>query len=132
VAIKLILVDTNFFINLLDTKDRNHKKAKKILKKIEDKEKGVTDGVILESIALSGSLYGGKVATALYNNIKDNYKIFNTRHLYDRGMVTHLKYDGKLSLVDTLLIETMKDLGIHEIVSFDEDFDNRSGIIRIH
>lgn len=62
-VIKLILIDTNFFINLLDTKDKNHEKAKKILKKIENKEKGVIDGVILESIAISGSLYGGKIAT---------------------------------------------------------------------
>jgi len=128
----LILVDTNFFINLLDTKDKHHEKAKKILRKIEHEEKGVTDGVILESIAISGSLFGGKVATALYNNIKDNYVIHKTNHLYDKGMKTHLKYDGTLSLVDTLLIETMKELNIHEIISFDTDFDNKDRIVRIH
>ncbi|GAA5818634.1 MAG: type II toxin-antitoxin system VapC family toxin [Methanobrevibacter sp. CfCl-M3] len=128
----MIILDTNFFINLLDTKDKHHERAKKILKKIEKKEKVVTDGVILESITISGSLYGGKKATELYHNIKDNYTIFNTNHLYDKGMNTHLKYDGTLSLVDTLLIEAMKELGIHEIVSFDEDFDNKDGVVRIH
>lgn len=129
---KLILVDTNFFINLLDTKDRYHERAVEILSKIEDEEKYVTDGVIFESIAISGSLYGGKIATDLYHNIKDNYKIYNTNHLLDKGMITHLKYDGTLSLVDTLLLEIMKELGIHEIISFDTDFDNKDGVIRVH
>jgi len=129
---KLILIDTNFFINLLDTKDRYHERAVEILSKIENEEKYVTDGVIFESITISGSLYGGKIATDLYHNIKDNYKIYNTNYLLDKGMITHLKYDGSLSLVDTLLLETMKELGIGEIISFDTDFDNKDGIIRVH
>jgi predicted nucleic acid-binding protein len=128
---RLILIDTNFFISLLDKKDIHHEKAKTILQKIEHKEKIVTDGVILESITLSGSLFGGKIATILYQNIKDSYKIYNTNHLYDKGMIMHLKYDGTLSLVDTILIETMKELKIHEILSFDSDFDNKDGVIRI-
>jgi len=128
----LILIDTNFFINLLDTKDRYHERAVEILSKIENEEKYVTDGVIFESITISGSLYGGKIATDLYHNIKDNYKIYNTNYLLDKGMITHLKYDGSLSLVDTLLLETMKELGIGEIISFDTDFDNKDGIIRVH
>ncbi|MEN6592616.1 MAG: type II toxin-antitoxin system VapC family toxin [Methanobacterium sp.] len=128
----MILVDTNFFINLLDTKDRHHGRAKEILSRIEHEEKYVTDGVIFESIAISGTLYGGKIATDLYHNIKDNYKIYNTYHLLDKGMITHLKYDGSLSLVDTLILETMKELGIHEIISFDTDFDDKDGVIRVH
>lgn len=47
-------------------------------------------------------------------------------------MVTHLRYDGDLSLVDTILIETMKELNINEILSFGNDFDNKNGVIRIH
>ena len=128
----MILIDSNFFINLIDLKDRNHGRAKKILSKIENKEKIVTDGVILESITLAGSLFGGKIATELYNNIKDNYRIFQTYHLFNKGMKTHLKYGGSLSLVDTLIIETMKELNINELVSFDTDFDNKEGVIRIH
>jgi predicted nucleic acid-binding protein len=128
----MILVDTNFFINLLDTKDKHHRRAKEILSQIENREKIVTDGVILETMALTGSLFGGKIATNLYYNIKDNYKVHTTYHLFNKGMITHLKYDGTLSLVDTLLIETMKELNIHEIISFDKDFDNKQKIIRIH
>ena len=37
-----------------------------------------------------------------------------------------------LYLVDTLLIETMKELNIHEIISFGTDFDNKEGVVRIH
>ncbi|MDR1721565.1 MAG: PIN domain-containing protein [Methanobrevibacter sp.] len=128
----MILIDSNFFINLLDERDRNHKQAKKILEKISNKEKIVTDGVILETITLAGSLFGGKIATELYHNIVDNYKVHQTFHLFNKAMITHLKYDGTLSLVDTLLIETMKELNIYEIVSFDSDFDNKKGIIRVY
>ena len=116
----------------MNTKDKNHERSKKILSKIENKEKIVTDGVILESITLCGNLFGVKLSTALYHNIKDNYNVYNTRHLYDDGMITYLKYGGNLSLVDTLLIEAMKELNTHKIVSFDSSFDNKKGIFRIH
>lgn len=129
---KLILIDSNFFIALINRKDQWHDKSKRIIDKIEHQEKMVTDGVITEAITLTGSLLGGKIASTLYNNIKDNYKIHTTYHLYDKGMITHLKYDGKLSLVDALLLETMKELKINKIVTFNKDFDNKNNIIRIH
>jgi len=41
-------------------------------------------------------------------------------------------YPNRLPFADCLFIVLMKDLGIKEIVSFDEHFDNKQGIIRIH
>ena len=43
-----------------------------------------------------------------------------------------LKYDGTLSLADCTAINTMKELGITEILSFDDDFDKVDGIVRVY
>ena len=128
----MIFIDSSYFIALSSKKDQWHEKAVKLLDRIE-KEKNciVIDGVILETIAKVGYLGGGKKAYLMYNNIKDNYIIYNTTHLYDKAMVNHLKYDGTLSLVDTLIIEKMKELKAKELISFDSDFDKVSGIVRI-
>ncbi len=37
-----------------------------------------------------------------------------------------------MGLADALTIVVMKELEIHEIFSFDDDFDNKQGIVRIH
>ena len=130
---KLIFIDSSFFIALSNQKDQWHEKAIRLLDKIEtDKNCIVIDGVILETIAKVGYLGGGKKATLLYNNIKDNYIIHTTNHLYDKAMINHLKYDGTLSLVDVLIVEKMKELRVSEIISFDKDFDKVKGIVRVH
>lgn len=129
----MIFIDSTYFIALSSKKDQWHQKAVKLLDKIENEENCIViDGVILETIAKLGYLSGGKTASLLYNNIKDNYIIYNTNHLYDKAMVNHLKYDGTLSLVDVLIIEKMKELKANEIISFDTDFDKVSGIVRKH
>ncbi len=43
-----------------------------------------------------------------------------------------LKYNGNISFFDSMYLYLMKKKGIQKIASFDEDFDNKYGIIRIH
>ncbi|MDR2967365.1 MAG: PIN domain-containing protein [Methanobacteriaceae archaeon] len=129
----MIFIDSTYFIAVISQKDQWHEKAVKLLDKIENENNCIViDGVILETIAKVGYLGGGKKANQLYNNIKDNYIIYSTNHLYDKAMVNHLKYDGTLSLVDILIIEKMKELNAKKIISFDFDFDKIEGIVRIH
>jgi predicted nucleic acid-binding protein len=130
--VDLIFIDSCYFIALTIQKDQWHKKSIELLDIIEKEENCmVTDGVILETIAKVGYLGGGKKASLLYNNIKDNYTILTTNNLYDKAMVNHLKYDGNLSLVDVLIVEKMKELKAKKIISFDKDFDKVNGIIRL-
>ncbi|MCC7550421.1 MAG: hypothetical protein KO316_02820 [Methanobacterium sp.] len=50
----------------------------------------------------------------------DNCTVFTPeKQLYDEAMQTYLKYDGTLSLTDTVSLELMKIFNIHE--SFDSD-----------
>jgi len=128
----LILIDSNFFIALINENDQWNKRAVEILKQIKDEEKIVADVVILESISMIGKLFGGEIAKALYDNIKDNYAIHTTTHLYNKAMKAYLNYDGVLSLTDMLLIEYMKEIEINELVSFDSEFENVEGIKRIY
>ncbi len=68
-----------------------------------------------------------------YNFIKNEFKItYETRELTEKAMNTLINYDSSLGLADALTIVVMKELEIHEIFSFDDDFDNKQGIVRIH
>jgi len=61
----------------------------------------------------------------------DNFNIITeTKKLYPKAMQTLVKYHN-LSFADSVSIEIMKLMNIHEIASFDEDFDNK-GILRLH
>jgi predicted nucleic acid-binding protein len=88
--------------------------------------------MIIESINLIGKCKGGKVGKRIYEYIQDNYTIYNKSDLLNRAIHEFLKYDGTISLADSTALITMQDLKIHEIVSFDTDFDNKEKIIRIH
>lgn len=57
--------------------------------------------------------------------------ITETKKLYPKAMQTLVKYHN-LSLTDSVSIEIMKLMNIHEITSFDDDFDHKKGILRLH
>jgi hypothetical protein len=62
----------------------------------------------------------------------DNFTIITeTKKLYPKVMQTLVKYHN-LSFADSVSIEIMKLMNIHEITSFDEDFDHKEGILRLH
>ena len=129
----MIFIDATYIIAIILEKDQWHDRVKDIEEKISNKKKITSDIMITESMATIGSLKGGKIAKTMYNYIKDNYVIYETNmKTLDNGMDTLLKYDGTLSLADSITVEIMKELEIYEIVSFDEHFDNEKRVIRIH
>jgi predicted nucleic acid-binding protein len=129
----LILVDSSFFIGYFNKNDQWHKKALKIGGKIENQEKVISNLIISETITQIGNLFGGKAGKITYEHLIDNYIVFKeNRDIYNKSMEIFLKYDGKLSLADSLSIVIMKELNIHEIASFDADFDNKKGIVRLY
>jgi len=46
-------------------------------------------------------------------------------------MQTLVKYHN-LSFADSVSVEIMKLININEIASFDDDFDHKKGIMRLH
>jgi predicted nucleic acid-binding protein len=62
----------------------------------------------------------------------NDFKIIDDYTYYDDGFKNLQKYDERLSINDCIYLSIMEDYGIEKIVSFDPDFDNKEGIIRLH
>ncbi|BDZ66721.1 type II toxin-antitoxin system VapC family toxin [Methanobacterium ferruginis] len=128
-----MFVDSSFFIALAFSKDQWHEQALKLVPKLEKENKIVSGPIISEAVTLVGNLSGGKAGKMVYDSIIDNCTVFAPeKQLYEEAMQTYLKYDGTLSLTDTISLEVMKIFNIQEIVSFDSDFDKVKGIARIY
>ena len=57
----------------------------------------------------------------------DNFTIITeTKKLCPKALETLVKYHN-LSFADSVSIEIMKLMNIHEIASFDDDFDHKEG-----
>lgn len=128
----MIYVDASFIIALVVEKDQWHKRALELLPKLKSEDKYMTEAMIIESLNLIGSCLGGKVGYSIFKYIHDNFSIYKSETLIEESMHYFLKYDGTLSLADCTAINTMKELGIKEILSFDDDFDKVDGIVRIY
>ncbi|WP_245637476.1 type II toxin-antitoxin system VapC family toxin [Methanobrevibacter filiformis] len=126
-------MDANFLVGIYVTNDQWHDQAVKISSDVYKQDKILSDLLISEITTLVASKVGAKESKNIYYHILDNYEIYDVdRELYTKAMNTLVKYDGTLSLADSLSVEIMKKLGIYEIVSFDDDFDKVDGIVRIH
>ncbi len=128
----MIMVDSSYFIGLIDQRDKWHKNAVNLKDYIGKEKKNVTDLIISEVLTVIGKRKGGKEGHILYQYFKDNCKIlYPTEEDIDNAESIYLKYNGKLSLADSLTIHYMNKLSIQAIVSFDSDFDKVDNIMRV-
>jgi predicted nucleic acid-binding protein len=127
----MIFIDSSYIIALVVQSDQWHKDAVRLIETVGNSNKIITEAMIIESINMIGKCKGGTIGNKIYNYVTQNYKIHNPPNLLKQAMIEFLKYDGTISLADSTAIIAMHDLGIHEIVSFDTDFDKVDGIIRI-
>jgi predicted nucleic acid-binding protein len=126
-------VDSSFFIALVLKSDQWHDRAVQLIPKLEESQKMVSGLIISEAVTMVGSRSGGKAGKMVYDYITDNCRVFNQEgSIYDEAINTYLKYDGTLSLTDSVTLEVMSIFNIKEIVSFDSDFDKVNGLVRIH
>jgi len=125
-------VDASYLIALIVEKDQWHNDAVNLLEKLKSEDKIITEAMIIESLNLIGSCLGGKIGYITFKYIKDNFTIFKSDTLIEESLRFYLKFDGTLSLADCTAIYTMKENNIHEILSFDDDFDKVDGIIRVY
>jgi len=130
----MILVDSNFFIALMNNRDKYHERAKELANNIlKEKNKIIPLLMVSEAIASIGKKKDGEIANKLYNVIVDNFEVcYCEEKDIKESMKLVLKYAGNLSLADCLAIHIMKEKKITNIFSFDTDFDKVNGIVRIH
>jgi predicted nucleic acid-binding protein len=53
------------------------------------------------------------------------------KQIYDNAIETFIKYKSTIDYSDCIIIESMKKMNVYEILSFDDDFDNKERIVRI-
>jgi predicted nucleic acid-binding protein len=68
----------------------------------------------------------------IYVNMLRNFIVISEDSYYNMAFKEFLDYNAKLPFFDTLYISIIKHLGIGEIASFDKQFDNKKGIIRVY
>ena len=127
----MIFIDSCFFIAIADKKDQWHTNAKKLMPTLNDKIV-ISDYIISEVLTEIGKRSGGKNAHQLFYFFIDNCRIIyvDSELLLD-GELLFLKYDGTLSLADSVSVKIMQKMNITDIISFDSDFDKIADINRI-
>jgi len=129
----MIFVDSSFFTAYFNKNDQWHEKSLNVANIIKHREKVISNLIISETVTNIGSLLRGKAGNTAYNHLIKNYKVFYaTKNRTNIAMKIYLKYDGVLSLADSLSLQIMKENNITEIASFDTDFDKVTGILRVH
>jgi len=129
----MILVDSSFFIALVDRQDQWHEMAKGLSSSLAGEKIIISDLILSESVTIIGRRSGGKPGERLYHFFLDNCEIvFTDEQILKGGMAVFLHYDGTLSVSDAVSVHIMEKKKIHRILSFDSDFDKVGGIERVH
>ena len=127
----MIIADSSYFIALADKKDQWHKHAMVVKSRIPQEFK-ISTLTISEAVTAIDYRAGGKAARMLYDYFIDNCSVETVdRQLLDLAMTVHLRFDGILSVADSISVAIMTRDGIRQIVSFDGDFDKIKHIQRI-
>lgn len=131
----MIFIDTNFFIGFFIKNDFWFERASEIIKEIPSEERIICQAVLNEIITLLGMKSDVETCKKVYNYLKDTCTIFNENsipNINDKIMEIYMTFNGDLSFTDSTIIESMKELGITKIITFDKDFDKVNGIQRIY
>jgi len=127
----MIFLDANFLISFFVNKEDNHERAVEIAKTIENEEKIISKLVIAETITILKKKLSTKDIIKIYNILQD-FTTAEDTHLFDKAFEEFVKYDGSISFFDSVYIVIMQEFDIYKIASFDEDFENKKGIMRIY
>jgi len=131
----MIFLDANFLMAFFIENEDHHEIAIKIFEKIKDKQLIISNSIILEVMTVSNIKIkvSKEKLKEIYINLNSGlFDIIEDIKIYDDTIERQINYHPqRLPFFDCLYIEIMKQLGITEIVSFDEDFDNK-GLVRIY
>ncbi|MCX6693820.1 MAG: PIN domain-containing protein [Methanomicrobiales archaeon] len=129
----MILVDSSVFIGLADRKDQWHENALGLLPRLKEERIVISDLIIAEVLTIIGRRSGGKVAKDLYCFFMDSCEVYPLDRDARGGAVDlFIRFDGTLSLSDSLSLWIMEQKGISSIYSFDADFDRVRSITRVY
>ena len=143
-----VFLDTSFILALLDTKDKWHKTAQKIITSLDDNTVAVIgDAIIAETISTAAKRirerkrFKQEEKEKLFIEFVENLKqfcleceqipLFSYAEKYFDSIVKNIiKTKGKLNFNDMLIINACHSLEIKKILTFDNDFAEYMEIIR--
>ena len=124
----MIFFDTGYFQGLMNTKDSHHNDALKIKEYLDTlNETTVINTTVLVEI-LNRAVGSPINLKSLYDNIhSENKVIYLTCKDYLKSLDINKWYGNSINYSDCTILNTMMDMGINKIVSFDNDFKNIKG-----
>ncbi len=123
-----VFVDTSYWIALVNTKDKLHQRVKTVLPSLTSVHFVTTDEVLVEFLTYFSS-YGPEKRYRVGKRVQDIMNSSNievlpqSRDSFLSGLELYLnRLDKDYSLTDCISMETMKRLGLTEILSHDKHF----------
>jgi len=127
-----IFVDTSFVIALINDKDQYHASAQKLASIYLRENLVTTDAVLLEignALAKNFKNEAAEIIKTLRNSPK-TIVVEMTIDLFEKGLEIYEKYDDKdWGLVDCISFAVMWERGVHEVLTFDDDFKQAGFVI---
>jgi uncharacterized protein len=121
-----IFVDTSAFYALLDRTDENHLKAKREWNRILDEDYTLVTSnyILVETLALLQNRIGMEAVRGFQEDVFPVlYLEFITPKIHSLGMAALLSSSRRrLSLVDCISFEVMRETGIKKVFAFDPHF----------
>ena len=113
--------------------DYFHEKAVEVNKIIEKEEKIISSLVITEVLTVlkqKKKVKNIEKIKEIYNIILDSCSLIEDFDYYDKA--TEEYFNNEIGFYDSMYIVLVRELELNGIVSFDEHFDNKKGIKKIH
>jgi predicted nucleic acid-binding protein len=129
----MIFLDSSYFIALFNEKDYFHKRAVEVNEIIKDEDKIISSLVITEVLTVlkqKKKIKNIEKIKEIYNNILDTCSLIEDFDYYDKA--TEEYFNNEIGFYDSMYIVLVRELELDGLVSFDEDFENKEGILRIH
>ena len=121
-----VFIDTSAFYALLDRSDENHLEAKQEWNRLLDEDRTLVTSnyILIETAALSQNRLGMSAVRGFQENIFPILNLeFITPKIHRLGMTALLASSRRrLSLVDCVSFELMRETGIRTAFAFDDHF----------
>lgn len=131
-------MDTTFWVGDADANDDFHPSAHVAIEAIRKGRTPLaltTDFVLDETVTILGKRkgFGAEKASKVAESVLGSPRVFTVymdEALLKECLRLYPRFHGKLSLTDVSSVVTMRQYGVKEILSHDQDFDGVKGIRR--
>lgn len=124
----MIFLDTSYFKGLSDKRDNHHKEALNIKEYLDfTNEKTIINTTVLVE-TLNRTVNRNILATTVYDTLCSEHQIISlTKQDYLKSLEINSWFKNSINYNDCTIINTMFDMEINQIVTFDSDFKKIKG-----